>query len=148
MNLKKALSKQTIAIGMPGVSKNEIIRNLVDLAAESGKVRDVEQALESVMLREAKMSTGMQHGIAIPHGKTDAVEELVAAFAVSQEPVDFDSIDGKPAQIFVCTLSPKNRSGPHIQFLAEIGKLLAESDRRERVLSAKTPEDVLKVLKQ
>lgn len=133
---------------MPGASKDEIIRNLVELAAKSGKVADVEEALESVMLREAKMSTGMQHGIAIPHGKTDAVKELVAALAVSRQPVDFDSIDGHPAQIFVCTLSPKNRSGPHIQFLAEIGKLLAESDRRERVLAATTQEELLSILKK
>ncbi len=133
---------------MPGVSKDEIIRNLVELAAKSGKVVDVEEALESVMLREAKMSTGMQHGIAIPHGKTDAVKELVAALAVAKQPVDFDSIDGHPAQIFVCTLSPKNRSGPHIQFLAEIGKLLAESDRRERVLAATTQEELLSILKK
>lgn len=146
MNLKRALSPDLVAIGITATTKPEIIEQMVDLACRSGKVRDREAALASVLEREQKMSTGMQHGIAIPHGKTDAVDELVACIAVSQDPVDFESLDGVPSRIFICTLSPTSRSGPHIQFLAEVSKLLTDAKRREAVLGARTPAELIRVL--
>lgn len=146
MNLKRALSPKLVAIGLSGATKREIIEGLVDLACSSGKVSDREKALKCILEREEKMSTGMQHGIAIPHGKTDAVKELVACIAVSREPVDFSSLDGRPSRIFICTLSPLDRSGPHIQFLAEVGKLLAEESRRNEVMAAADPAEVIRAL--
>lgn len=146
MNLKRALAPDLVRIGLEGSTKREIIEALVDLACASGKVSDREAALACVLEREAKMSTGMQHGIAIPHGKTDAVSELVACIAVSAEPVEFESLDGAPSRIFICTLSPISRSGPHIQFLAEVGKLLADESRRTHMLEATTPAEVIRAL--
>jgi PTS system nitrogen regulatory IIA component len=146
MNLKRAISPELVEIGLAGTTKREIIESLVDLACRSGKVADRETALDAVLEREKKMSTGMQHGIAIPHAKTDTVDELVACIAISGEPVDFESLDGKPSRIFICTLSPTTRSGPHIQFLAEVSKLLSDESRRSLMLAAKTPEDVIRIL--
>jgi nitrogen PTS system EIIA component len=146
MNLKRALSPALVRIGLPGTTKRDIIESLVDLVCTSGKVGDREAALACILEREQKMSTGMQHGIAIPHAKTDAVKELVACLAISSEPVDFESLDGKPSRIFICTLSPTDRSGPHIQFLAEVGKLLADETRREAILAATEPSDVIRIL--
>jgi len=146
MNLKRALSPELVQIGLEGTTKREIIEGLVDLACKSGKVSDRQAALDAVLEREKKMSTGMQHGIAIPHAKTDTVNELVACIAISAEPVEFESLDGKPSRLFICTLSPTNRSGPHIQFLAEVSKLLSDESRRSLMLAAKTPKDVIRIL--
>lgn len=146
MNLKRALTPELVEIGLSGSTKREIIEGLVELACRSGKVSDRETALAAVLEREEKMSTGMKHGIAIPHAKTDAVRELVACIAIAEQPVDFESLDGKPSRIFICTLSPTSRSGPHIQFLAEVSKILADESRRSLILAAQKPEDVIRVL--
>ena len=92
------------------------------------------------------MSTGMQNGIAIPHGKSDTVNSLVAAVGLRPEGIDFDAIDDQPCSIFVLTVSPVNRTGPHIQFLAEISRLLNDASVREELLSADTEEEVLRIL--
>jgi PTS system nitrogen regulatory IIA component len=89
------------------------------------------------------MSTGIQEGIAIPHGKTDAVDELVACVAIKKEGIDFESLDGKPSRIFIMTLSPANKVGPHVQFLAEISRLLKRTEARAQMLSAGSAEELL-----
>lgn len=146
MNLKKALSKETICLTLKGTDKNSVIEEMVDLLVTSGKIRDRKAALKAILERERKMSTGMQNGIAIPHGKSDAVEGLVAALGISKEGIEFDSLDGKPAHLFVATLSPVNRTGPHIQFLAEISRLLNNKEARDRVLNAGSEEEVLQII--
>ena len=127
-------------------TKEEIVDELIAVLAATGKIKDLERAKASVWERERKMSTGMEHGVAIPHGKTDAVSELIACVGVADHDVDFGSLDGKPARIFIMTLSPIDRTGPHIQFLAEISQLLRSAERREQVLSATSAQALLKVL--
>jgi PTS system nitrogen regulatory IIA component len=100
----------------------------------------------AILDREQKMSTGMQHGIAIPHGKTDSIGELITAVALKPEGIDFDSMDESLSKIFVMTLSPATRVGPHIQFLAEISKLLCQEQLREKLLAAPDAETALALL--
>ena len=146
MNLRRVLSPQVIKNHLVATEKSAAIEELLDLLVATGKVSDRDVALSSLVDRERKMSTGMEHGIAIPHGKTDAVSELIAGVAVSRSGIDFGSLDAKPAHIIVMTLSPRNRTGPHIQFLAEVGQLLRSETTRRAVISAETPEEVLKAL--
>lgn len=145
MNLKKVLSTKTVKIGLPGTTKDEIITSLVDLIVSAATDLDRDRLLKAVFDREAQMSTGMKNGIAIPHGKTDAVNELHAALAVAAEPVPFDSLDQQPARIFVMTVSPQSHSGPHLQFLAEVSRLLSTDDQCRRVLAAGTEEELLRI---
>ena len=109
MNLKKLLSEDTIIFNLKGNTKEEIIREMVDLLNARGKIKDRDVALRAVLDREQKMSTGMQHGIAIPHGKTDSVDKLVTAMGLKKEGVDFGSMDGKPSTIFIMTISSISR---------------------------------------
>lgn len=146
MNLRKNLSPQTIRVGLQGSTKNQIIEELLDLIVATGKVRDRDTALSDLMAREKKMSTGMEHGVAIPHAKTDVVDGLLVALGTHSAGVDFDSLDGTPARIFIMTLSPKNRSGPHIQFLAEISRILRSESVREMMLAAGSPDELLRIL--
>lgn len=131
---------------LPGQSKEQVIEALLDVAMTTGKIKDKEAALKCILERENKMSTGIQAGIAIPHGKTDAVDELVACIGIKREGVDFDSLDGKLSRIFIMTLSPANKVGPHVQFLAEISRLLRQKEARERVVSAGSVEELLDLI--
>jgi fructose-specific phosphotransferase system IIA component len=146
MNLKKLLSEDTIIFNLKGNTKEEIIREMVDLLNARGKIKDRDVALRAVLDREQKMSTGMQHGIAIPHGKTDSVDKLVTAMALKKEGVDFGSMDGKPSTIFIMTISSISRTGPHIQFLSEISQVLNDPDKRERILQSNNAAEVLEIL--
>jgi PTS system nitrogen regulatory IIA component len=149
MNLRKVMTPATITVALKSDTKEGIIEELVDLLMAAGKIKDLKdrkEALQVVLDREKKMSTGMQNGIAIPHGKTDTVGTLVAAIGLKKEGVDFQALDGQPSRIFVMTLSPDTRTGPHIQFLAEISRQLSDAGIRDKVLKAATPEEVLDIL--
>jgi len=146
MNLKKILTKDSILPELKADTKRGVIEEMVGLMAASGKVTDPAATIQAILAREAKMSTGMQNGIAIPHGKTDAVNQLVAAIAIHRAGVDFSAMDGKPSHIFIITLSPENRAGPHIQFLAEISRVLSRPELREKLLNAATSDEILNLL--
>lgn len=146
MNLRKLLSEDSIILELKSTNKDDIIREMIDFLVARGRIKDREAALKAVLDRELKMSTGMQHGIAIPHGKTDSVDKLVTALALKKEGVDFGSMDGKPSQIFIMTISSVSRTGPHIQFLSEISQVLNDPEKREALLKAETTSQVIDVL--
>lgn len=146
MNLKKILTSDSVLPNLTANTKRGVIEEMVAFMVASGKFTGKTAAVQALLAREEKMSTGMQNGIAIPHGKTDAVDQLVAAVGIHRAGVDFASMDGKPSHIFIMTLSPENRAGPHIQFLAEISKVLSRPNLREQLLTATTAEEILTLL--
>ena len=148
MNLKSVLTADTISLNLKGSTKNEIINELLDILVAAGKIPNREAALSAILDREQKMSTGMKHGIAIPHGKSNTIDDLVACIGVSEKPVDFDSLDQEPCRIFIMTLSPVEKTGPHLQFLAEISLLFKSSEKRQEILNASSTDDVLRILSE
>jgi PTS system nitrogen regulatory IIA component len=146
MNLKTVLTKETINLHLKGSTKEEIINELLDILVSAGKIQERAAALSAVMDREQKMSTGMKHGIAIPHGKSGTIRDLVACIGISDQAVDFDSLDHEPCRIFILTLSPLEKTGPHLQFLAEISLLFKSSEKREEMLKADSADEVLRIL--
>ena len=143
--LKKQLGADNIFLDLAAEDKNSLIQEMIDRLQASGMIKDREGALQAVLEREEKMSTGMNNGVAIPHGKTDSVNKLIVAVGLQRSGIDFSCADGKPAQIFIMTISPASRSGPHIQFLAEVSKILREEASRQRLLSARSIQDVIQV---
>ena len=146
MNLQKVLGTDFVRPELSSRTKTDVINEMLGILVATGKVKDEEAARTSLFERERKMSTGMQHGIAIPHGKTAAVDTLIACVGISREGIDFGSLDGEPARIFIMTLSPKDRTGPHIQFLAEVSELLRSRERRQAMLRASAPDELLRIL--
>jgi PTS system nitrogen regulatory IIA component len=148
MNLKTVLTAETISLHLKGTTKEEIINELLDILMAAKKIQDREAAYGAVMDREQKMSTGMKHGIAIPHGKSATIHDLVACIGISEQPIDFDSLDHEPCRIFIMTLSPVEKTGPHLQFLAEISLLFKSAEKRQEILSAESADAVLKILSE
>lgn len=146
MNLKTVLTPETVNLHLKGSSKEEIIDELLDMLVQAGKVKDKAVARACVLDRERKMSTGMKHGIAIPHGKTDSVSDLVACIGISDQPVDFDSLDQEPCRIFIMTLSPIDKTGPHLQFLAEVSLLFKSAEKRQEILNTVNKSDIIRIL--
>jgi PTS system nitrogen regulatory IIA component len=148
MNLKKVLSKETISLHLKGTTKEAIINEMLDILVAAGKIEKRAEALAAIMERENKMSTGMKHGIAIPHGKSQTIRDLVACIGISDTPVEFGALDHQPCRIFILTLSPVEKTGPHLQFLAEVSLLFKSSEKRAEILSATSEEAVFRILSE
>ena len=148
MNLKSVLAADTVSLNLKGSTKEEIINELLDILVNTGRIPDRVAAYDAIMDREQKMSTGMKHGIAIPHGKTGTIQDLVACIGVSEKPVDFDSLDHEPCRIFIMTLSPVEKTGPHLQFLAEVSLLFKSAEKRRDMLNSRSPEEIIKILSE
>jgi len=146
MNLKSVITQETISLHLKGTTKEEIINELLDVLVAAKQVDDRDAAYTAIMDREQKMSTGMKHGIAIPHGKTPTVKNLVACVGISDTPVEFDALDHQPCRIFIMTLSPIEKTGPHLQFLAEISLLFKSEGKRNELLKASSPAEIVRIL--
>jgi fructose-specific phosphotransferase system IIA component len=129
-----------ISLNLMGETKEEILTELVDILDRQGKLEDRDQVLADVLQREKTMSTGMQHGIALPHAKTDGIRNIAVAVGIKKAGIDFESLDGEKSRLFIMIISPRKTTGPHIQFLAAIGVLLQDERIREEIISAGTRE--------
>ncbi len=145
MKIKNILSPAVVTTSLKSATKEGVISELLDLLVSAKLITDRDAVLSALMDRERKMSTGIQHGVAIPHGKTSAVKNLVACIGIKKDGVDFASLDGEPSRIFIMTLSPLDRVGPHVQFLAEVSMVIKTEEARQRLLNAKTAQEVLAV---
>ena len=143
MNLLDILSLESTIVDLQGESKEEIITELVNSLPVSDSITDRDQVLQAVLDREKIMSTGIGDGIAIPHGKSAAATELVAAMGTQRRGVDFDALDGEPAFVFFLLVSPANVSGPHIKALARISRLLKNDEFKKKLIDADSAEKII-----
>jgi len=137
-----------VKVPVESKEKEAVITELVDLLNAQGLLLDRNDALETVLARERIQSTGTGAGIAIPHGKCKAVKELVMAFGIAHEPIEFQSIDGKPVKILILLVSPANQTGIHIQALARISRLMLNEDFKARLEKAVTADEVYEMLSE
>jgi fructose-specific phosphotransferase system IIA component len=148
MLLSDMLKLEQIKVPLAAADKQGAIGELVDLLASQGKLLDRDKAYQAVLEREQTRTTGIGEGVAIPHGKTPAVEDLVIALGKAPDGVDFESIDGKPVTLILLLLSPSDRTGLHIQALARISRLISLDAFRKKMASAQTAEEIFQVIQQ
>ena len=131
-----------VRVPLAGSDKQSVIKELVDVLDAGKLLLDKDMALKSVLNREQVRSTGIGSGIAIPHGKCNAVKELVISMGIAAQPIDFDSVDGKPVSIVILLLSPLDQTGPHIQALARISRLMLDESFRNKLQRASSANEV------
>jgi PTS system nitrogen regulatory IIA component len=146
MTLLDILSPQSTIVDLKSETKEDIIAELVDSLDPGEAITDRDKVLQAVLEREKIMSTGIGDGIAIPHGKSDAVVKLAAALGTQKRGVDFDALDGEPAYVFFLLVSPANVSGPHIKALARISRLLKNDDFKKKLIASSSPEEIISVI--
>jgi len=146
MTLLDILSPDSTIVDLKGETKEEIIAELVDSLANSDAITDRDKVLQAVLEREKVMSTGIGDGIAIPHGKSDSVEQLIAALGTQRRGVDFEALDGEPAYVFFLLVSPANVSGPHIKALARISRLLKNDEFKKKLIAAESSTAVIGII--
>ncbi|HVT87839.1 MAG TPA: PTS sugar transporter subunit IIA [Tepidisphaeraceae bacterium] len=146
MLLSEIIKPQNIKIPLGAKTKVEAITELVQLLSASGSVTDGKKVLEAVLERESTRTTGIGNGLAIPHGKTTGTNELVMAIGKPAQPIDFQSIDGRPVSIIWLLSSPPDKTGPHIHALARISKLMTMDRFRQALIAAKTAEECFEII--
>ena len=148
MVLTQILHPDCVKVPVESKEKEAVITELIDLLDARGLLLDRDVALQAVLTREQVQSTGTGAGIAIPHGKCNAVKELVMAIGIAHEPIEFGSVDGKPVTILILLVSPANQTGPHIQALARISRLMLNDPFRQRLEEATSAEEVFDLLSE
>lgn len=145
--INQLLSPEHIRIGLPGTSKSEVIDALVDVLEGHEAVGSLETVRKAIFDREKKMSTGVGKGLGLPHAKTSAATETVAAFATTAEPVDFGAIDDTPVRLLLLLVGPEEHKSQHVKILGRISRLVSREPLRERLVEAETPQTVIDTLR-
>ena len=136
MLLSEILEPECIKVPLTAGDKEQAVYELVDLLYERGRVGDGEALKRAVWARESTRSTGIGHGLAIPHGKSNACDRLVMAIGKPQQPIDFGALDNRPVQVIFLVAGPPEQTGPHIQALARISRLMTDEAFRTALLKA------------
>lgn len=148
MVLTQIVQPTCVKVPLESETRDAVITELVELLDENGLLQNRETALDVVFARERTRSTGIGSGIAIPHGKCNAVKELVMALGIACKPIDFDSVDGKPVSIVILLVSPIDQTGPHIQALARISRLMLDEDFKGALEKAPSAEAAYALLSE
>lgn len=148
MLLTDLITPRRIKIPLEGRTKEELLAELVELTAQDGEIADLPVILRAVQDREAVLSTGIGHGVAIPHGRSVAVQELRMAAGTTAVPVDFDALDGQPVRLFFILIGPEQEAAAHVKALSRISRLVRRDEIRDRLLMSHSPEEFYQVLSE
>jgi PTS system nitrogen regulatory IIA component len=148
MRLSELVNEAAVRIPLQAASKAEAIRELVDVLESAHGITSNGEIVAQVLRRESLMSTGIGNGVAIPHGKMKTGDTLLASCGVSQKGVDFDSVDGQPATLFILLVSPEASHGPHVRTLANVSRLLKDESVRNTLRSSTTSREFLQRLQE
>ena len=148
MKLSELIQESLVELPLKAADKWQALASIARIPVRAGcypesMVETVEQAL---VVREKSMTTGMEHGIAIPHAAIDGIDELVAVLGLNPTGIPFETLDGEPARIVIGLVIPRSKKLAHIKTLAEIAKLLSKADVRERLLSCTSSAEVVAAL--
>ena len=148
MKVHELLNTENILTEFKTQNKEDVINELVDLLKGNKQVLDLEDVRKCVFEREEKMSTGVGKGFAIPHGKTNSVEDILASFGKSESPIEYDSLDGEPVHLVFLLIGKENLLAKHIKLLSRISRMMNNEEFRKRLIEAKNKEEILKLFQE
>lgn len=145
MQLTDLLHPDRVRVPLHASDKPGVLAELSTLLAEraGADVEDVRQAVEE---REAVLSTGIGLGVAVPHGKSSAVQRLEMVCGTTRTGVEFDALDGEACRLFFCLVGPESAAGEHVKALSRIARVVRRDDVRTKLLAAATPESFIQTL--
>ncbi len=148
MKLTDYLNPDSIAIGLQADSKEDLLDQVLKLADKNPHVLDAKKVRQAVMEREKIMSTGVGKSFAIPHGKTDAVDDIVLAFATTAKPVEYGSMDNEPVRLVLLLVSKESLVSQRLRLLSRASKVMNSDSARAALLNAKSPEEIISIFNQ
>ncbi|MDR1566730.1 MAG: PTS sugar transporter subunit IIA [Treponema sp.] len=148
MFLHEVFPPELIKIGLESDDKDEVFEELVDQFCQAEKSDAREEILEALREREAKMSTGIQKGIAVPHGKTNAINNVRGVLGISKKGIDYDALDGQPVYLLFMLLAPQKDSEKHLRLLKRLAGLLDNPQFYTELVSQTDPHAAHGVIKK
>ncbi len=146
MKLSKFCDETLVKFDMTAKTKEEAIKELVEVVGASNMVKDADALLQDVINRENLVTTGVGYGVAFPHAKTKAVKGIVIAFGRSNDGVEFDAMDHKPVHLFFLIAAPEDAIGAHLNVMARLSYLMKSESNRKLLQSVGSPGDVLELI--
>ncbi|MDR2594227.1 MAG: PTS sugar transporter subunit IIA [Fibromonadaceae bacterium] len=149
IRLSEQLSEKHIVIHSSSTSAEDILREMVQKLSDEFSPDICEEILNEVFAREKVRSTGIGHGIAIPHARTALVKQLYCAAATSESGIEYNALDGKPVSLFFLIISPDFTVGPHLNILSAISHLVSKKAKLSSELNdVETPSEFMDILKE
>ena len=148
MNLLDILDPACVIAPLQSTDKQDVINELIDQMGEAGVVGEVQSLKDAVWTREQTRTTGIGHGLAIPHGKCVSLKRQALAIGRPSEPIDFEAIDAQPVQLVVLLASPPDQTKDHIEALAHISRMISDTNFREQIYNANSPEEIYELVSQ
>lgn len=150
MKLSALLTPELVVHPLRASDKWDVIRQITRAAVDAGALPEAcfDTVHDALVTREKSMTTGMEHGIAIPHAAVDGIQDVIAILAIAPDGVPFDTLDGEPARIVVGLIIPREKKLLHIKTLAEIAKLLSREEIRTALVETQSPEQVVAVVRE
>ena len=146
MKIMHCLCPQAITADLKADNKKDVLVELVEMLKKAGKIKDTAEVVDLLMQREGLGSTGIGQGVAIPHGRCEAIGEQVAALGISRKGVNFESLDNAPVNIFFLLLCPGKSGGQHLQVMARVSRLLKNKQLRTSLCSAENVREILDLI--
>ncbi len=146
MKLSKFCDENLIEFELDASSKDDAIKELVQLASGSTLVKDADLLQKDVSEREGLVTTGVGYGVAFPHAKTKATKGIVIAFGRKEEGIDFDAIDGKPVKLFFLIAAPEDAIGAHLNVMARLSYMMKVEDKRDKLMAVNSPAELFAIL--
>ncbi len=148
MKVFELLDEKFILTEFNSDDKEDIINELINLYDGNEKVSDIEKVRKAILDREKIMSTGVGKGFAIPHGKTNAVNDIIAAFGKTTRDIDYDALDGNPVHFVFLLVGRDDMVGKHIKLLSRISRLMNKDEFREKLINANSKEEIINIFKE
>ncbi len=145
-NIADYIRVEAVELDLKSRNKNNVIKELYENIKKLGIIKDEELALKDLFAREEMGSTGIGKNVALPHAKTDAVDELIMTVGISKEGIDYGAIDEENVNIFFMFLCPRNKNQAYLKTLARISRLIREDKFREDLLKAGNPEEIVEII--
>ncbi len=146
MRLSSYLKPELVEISMEANDKWELIGKMTEILDRSGKIGDRATLLDKMVTRENTMTTGIGHGIAIPHAMSSGVETIVLAVATLKVPVEYESYDMKPVSVVFAIATPKDRDKKYMMLLSHIAKMFQDRELPARLCAAKSSEQLMEII--
>lgn len=147
MNLGDLLDLRAISPRVGGASKRQVLSVVADIAARSFGL-NAETALDALLEREAAGSTGVGHGVAVPHARLEGLDRMRGVFVRLEQPVAFEAVDDQPVDLLFALFAPKAANSEHLRALARVSRMLRQPELREQLRQAKTAEAIHLLLAQ
>ena len=146
MRIDDILKKDSIIADLVGTNKEEVLREVTDFLQSQGLIKNKESLLKTLMEREKLGSTGIGENVAIPHGKSDELSQIVTVFARSLKGVDFEALDQKPVHFVCMVIAPSNSTGQHLKTLARISRIFKSQNLRDGILKLQNADQIYSLL--